>query len=170
VSNLGGIRITCRVPARPFPTTPGGEGRYGLKVATSAYEISADGRKKLVPSKVHIVGGGGDGFEADPAPEWVEFDVLIPLDSKELDAEARRYIAKMMESMTPEQKAQVGQIPQDKGLKNIRELVYQSRVGHFQLECHVLDGSRVMGTDSVEFEVLFKGRFSDIGLFGSAPV
>jgi hypothetical protein len=54
VSNLGGIRITCRVPARPFPTTPG-EHRYGLKIATTAYEISADGRKKLVPSKVQIV-------------------------------------------------------------------------------------------------------------------
>ena len=169
VSNLGGIRITCRVPARPFPTTPGGERRYSLKAATTAYEILRDGSKKLVPSEVHIVGGGGDGFGADPAPEWVEFDVLIPLDSKELDAEVRRYLAKMMGSMTPEQKAQVGQFPQEKVLKNIRELVYQSRVGHFQLECHVPDGSRVLGTASVELEVLFKGRFSDIGLPGWSP-
>jgi len=170
VSNLGGIRITCRVPARPFPTTPGGEPRYGLKAATTAYEISTDGSKKLVPSEVHIVGGGGDGFGADPAPEWVEFDVLIPLDSKELDAEARRYLAKMMESMTPEQKVQVGQFPQEKALKNIKELVYQSRVGHFQLDCRVLDGPRILGTASVELEVLFKGRFSDVGLPGSPPV
>jgi hypothetical protein len=170
VSNLGGIHITCRVPARPFPTTPGGEPRYGLKAATTAYEISTDGSKKPVPSEVHIVGGGGDGFEADPAPEWVEFDVLIPLDSKELDAEARRYLAKMMESMTPEQKAQVGQLPQNKAVENIRQFVVQNRVGHFQLDCRVLDGSRVLGTASVELEVLFKGRFSDAGLPGSPPV
>lgn len=169
VSNLGGIRITCRVPARPFPTTPGGEPRDGLKVATTAYEISADRRKKLVPSKVQIVGGGGDGFGPDPEPEWVEFDVLIPLDSKELDAEARRYLAKVEDSMTPEQKAKLTQFPQNKALENIRQLVYQNRVGHFQLECRVLDGSRAIVTNIVEFEVLFKGRFSDIGLPGFAP-
>jgi hypothetical protein len=170
VSNLGGIRITCRVPARPFPTTPGGEPRYLLKVATTAYEISADGTKKLVPSEVHVGGGGGGGFGPDPGPEWIEFDVLIPLDSKELDAEVHRYLAKLVESMDPEQKAQVTQFSQNKALENIRQLVYQNRVGHFQLECRVLDGSRVMGTNSVEFEVLFKGRFSDIGLHGTAPV
>ncbi len=170
VSNLGGIRITCRVPARPFPTTPGGEPRYGLKVATTTYEISADGTKKLVPSEVHVVGGGGGGFGPDPEPEWVEFDVLIPLDSKELDEEVHRFLAKLVESMTPEQKAQVTQLSQNKAVENIRQLVYQNRVGHFQLECRVLDGSRVMGTNSVEFEVLFKGRFSDVGLHGSAPV
>src|SRR6266478_9405978 len=72
VSNLGGIRITCRVPARPFPTTPRGEPRYDVKVATTAYEISADGGKKLVPSKVQIVALGGDGFGPEPAAGWVE--------------------------------------------------------------------------------------------------
>jgi hypothetical protein len=168
VSNLGGVRITCYVPARPFPTKPN-ETRYGLKAATTAYEISADGAKKLVPSEVHIVGGGGDGFGPDPEPEWVEFDVLIPLDSKELDAEARRYLAKMEESMTAEQKAQFTAHPQEKALENLRRLVYQNRVGHFQVDCRVLDGSRVMGADVVEFEVLFKGRFSDVGLPASPP-
>ena len=169
VSNLGGIRITCHVPARPFPTTPGGEPRYLLKVATTAYEISADGTKKLVPSEVHVVGGGGDGFGPDPGPEWVKFDVLIPLDSKELDAEARRYLAKVEESMNPEQKNQIPKDAWERGLERLRQWVHQNRVGHFQLECRVLDGSRVMGTNSVEFEVLFKGRFSDIGLPGWSP-
>lgn len=168
VSNLGGIHITCHVPARPFPTKPG-ETRYGLQAATTAYEISADGSKKLVPSEVHIVGGGGGGFGPKPEPEWVDFDVLIPLDSKELDAEARRYLAKLEESMTPEQKAQFTAYPQEKALENLRQLVYQNRLGHFQLDCRVLDGSRVMGTDSVELEVLFKGSFSDVGLPGSPP-
>ena len=168
VSNLGGIHITCHVPARPFPTKPG-ETRYGLQAATTAYEMSADGSKKLVPSEVHIVGGGGGGFGPKMEPEWVDFDVLIPLDSKELDAEARRYLAKLEESMTPEQKAQFTAYPQEKALENLRQLVYQNRLGHFQLDCRVLDGSRVMVTDSVELEVLFKGRFSDVGLPGSPP-
>ena len=169
VSNLGGIRITCHVPARPFPTKPG-EGRDGLKASTTAYEISADGSKKLVPSEIHIVAGGGDGFGPNSEPEWVEFNVLIPLDAKELDAEARRYLAKLQESMTPEQRAQFKANPQEKALGNVRQLVYQNRVGHFELDCHVLDGSRVIGTDSVELEVLFKGRFSEVGLPGSPPV
>ena len=166
---MGFIRITCRVPGRPFPTTPGREARYGLKVATAAYEISADGSKKLVPSEVHIVGGGGGGFGPKPEPEWVDFDVLIPLDSNELDAEARRYLAKLEQSMTPDQKAQFTAHPQEKVLENLRQLVYQNRLGHFQLACRVVDGSRVMGTDSVELEVLFKGRFSDVGLLASPP-
>jgi len=162
VSNLGGTRITCRVSARPWP-------RDGLKAATAAYEISADGSKKLVPSEVHVVGGGGDGFGPNPELEWVEFDVLILLDSKQIDAEARRYLAKLEESMTPEQKTQFRQLPHDKALENIRQLVYQNRVGHFQLDCRVLDGSRVIGTNSVKLEVLFKGRFSDVGLPASSP-
>lgn len=168
VSNLGGVHITCHVPARPFPTKRG-ETRYGLRVATNAYEISADGSKKLVPSEVHIVGGGGGGFGPKPEPEWVDFDVLIPLDFKELDAEVRRYLAKLEESMTSEQKAQFAAYPQEKAVENLRQLVYQSRLGHFQLDCRVLDGSRVMGTDSVELEVLFKGRFSDVGLPAAPP-
>jgi hypothetical protein len=167
---MGGIRITCHVPPRPFPTTPGGEPRYGLQAATTAYEISADGSKKLVPSEVQIVGGGGGGFGPTPEPEWVDFDVLIPLDSKELDAEARRFLAKLEESMTPEQKGQLTEVAQKKALENLQQLVAQNRLGHLQLDCRVLDGSRVMGTDSVELEVLFKGRFSDVGLLGSPPV
>jgi len=168
VSNLGDIHVTCRVPARPFPTKPG-ESRNGLTAATTAYEISADGSKKLVPSEVHVFGGGGDGFGPDPGPEYVDFYVHIPLKSEELEAEARRYLAKMEESMTPEQKVQLTADVQKKGLENLRQFVYQHRVGHFQVNCRVLDGSRVLGADVVELEVLFKGRFSDVGLPGWSP-
>jgi len=122
-----------------------------------------------VPSEVHVFGGGGDGFGADPEPEYVDFYVHIPLDSEELDAEARRYLAKVEQSMTPEQKSQIKKDDWERGLERLREFVYQHRVGHFQLDCRVLDGSRVMGSDVVELEVLFKGRFSDIGLPGSPP-
>ena len=79
VSNVGNIQITCHIPARPFPTKPG-ESRNGLRAATTAYEITANGSKKLVPSEVHVVGGGGGGFGPNLEPEWVEFDMLIPQD------------------------------------------------------------------------------------------
>jgi hypothetical protein len=169
VSNVGDIHITCRIPARSFPAKPG-EHRNGLTVTTTTYEISPNGSKKLVPSEVHVFGGGGGGFGPNPEPEWVEFYVHIPLDSKELDREVSRYVAKLVASMTPEQKAQFTEDGQKKALANLRELVYQHRVGHFRVDCQVLDGSRVMGSDGLEIEVLFKGRFSDIGLPGSPPV
>ena len=167
-SNVGDIRIRCRVPARPFPTKPG-ESLNGLTAATTAYEVSADGSKKQVPSEVHVFGGGGDGFGADPKPEYVDFYVHIPLDSEELDAEVHRYLAKLEASMTPDQKAQFGENAQKKALEKLRPLVYQHRVGHFQVDCKVLDGSRVIGSDVVEIEVVFKGRFSDMGWPAQPP-
>jgi hypothetical protein len=65
------------------------------------------------------------------------------------------------------------QIPEEarqRALERAREFVYQHRLGHFQVECRILDGDRVIGVGVVELEVLFKGRFSDIGLPGSPPV
>jgi hypothetical protein len=157
VSNLGSIRITCRVSPRPFPAKPG-ETQNGLRAATTAYKISPDGSKKLVPSEVRQFGGG---FGPDPEPEWVDFYVHIPLELAERDAEARRYLAKIEKSIAPER---ITEEAQKRALKGLRELVYQHRVGQFQVECRILDGDRVMGVGVVEFEVLFKGRFSDVGL------
>ena len=165
VSNLGDIKITCRVPARPFPTKPG-ESRNGLRAATTAYEIAPDGSKKLVSSEVHQSGGGGGGFGPDPEPEWTNFYVHIPLESAERDAEAQRYLAKLEESWAPERMPEEAR---QRALERMREFVYQHRVGHFQVECRILDGDRVMGVGVVEFEVLFKGRFSDAGLPASPP-
>ncbi len=124
---------------------------------------------KLLSSVVQIVASGEGGTGHNPEPEWVEFDVLIPLDPKELDAEARRYLARFEAEMTPGQKAEFRKSPENKALENIRQFVYQNRVGHFQLDCRILDGSRVLGAASVELEVLFKGRFSDVGLPASPP-
>ena len=162
VSNLGDIQITCRVPSRPFPTKPG-EIRYMLKVATVALQISADGSTKPVPSEVHPTGGR---FGGDPEKEWVIFYVHIPLDRAERDAEARRYLPKVEKSTAPEQ---ITEEAHQRRLERVRELVYQHRVGHFQVECRISDGDRVMGVGVVEFEVLFKGRFSEIGLPGAPP-
>ena len=165
VSNLGDIQITCRVRARQFPTKPG-ESRNSLRAATTAYEISPDGSKKLVPSEVHQFGGGGGGFGPDPEPEWVEFYVHIPLEPAERDAEARKYLAKVEKSITQEQ---ITEETQQRRLERVRKLVYQHRAGHFQVECRILGGDRVMGVGVVEFEVLSKGRFSDVGLPGAPP-
>jgi hypothetical protein len=166
VSNLGSIQIRCRVPQRPFPTKPG-EGRYGLRAETTAYEVLANRTKKLVPSGVDVVGGG---FGPEPEPEWVDFYVKIPLESRELDSEANRYLAKLEQSLTPEQKQQFAWVAhKDEAREKFRRLVNQHRVGHFQVECRVLDGARVIGIGAIEFEILFKGRFSDM-LPGSPPV
>ena len=120
------------------------------------------------PQKSTYVGGGGGGFGPDPEPEWVDFDVHIPLDSKELDAEARRYLAKLEASMTPEQKAQFRGSLRKRRSKTFDS--WSTKIGRsFPTECRVLDGSHVMGTNSVELEVLFKGRFSDVGLPGWSP-
>jgi hypothetical protein len=95
VSNLGTIEITCRVPGRRLPSKPG-EMPSGLGAATTAYKISPDGSKELVPSEVKEFGGG---FQADRELEWVSFYVHIQLK----DAEARRYLDKLFNSMTAEQ-------------------------------------------------------------------
>jgi len=57
-----------------------------------------------------------------------------------------------------------------RALDRTRDFVYQHRVGHFQVECHILDGDRVVGIGIVELDVLFKGRFSDVELSASPPV
>lgn len=163
VSNLGDIQIRCHVPARPLPTKPG-ESRNGLKASTSAYNFFPDGSKGLVPSEVHESGGG---FGSDPEPEWTDFFVHILLEPAERDAEGLRYLAKLEKSMRQEQ---ITEEVHQRGLERVRKFVYQHRVGHFQVECRILDGDRVMGVGVVELEVLFKGRFSDVGLPAAPPV
>jgi len=133
-----------------------------VKVVTAAYQMSADGRRKPVPSNVHPAGGG-----FDPEKEWVDFYVNIPLEPAERDAEAEKYLAKLEKSMRPQT---ITKDARQQVLDRIRELVSQHRVGHFQVECRILDGDRVIGIGVVEVEVLFKGRFSDAGPPASPPV
>jgi len=163
VSNLGDIEITCRVQARPFPTKSG-KSRNGLRAATTAYKISPEGSWKTVPSEVHESGGG---IVPSPEREWVGFYVHIPLGSAERDAEVRRYVAKLEHAMAPEQ---ITEEAHHRAMERTRDFIYQHRVGHFRVECRILDGDRVMGVGIVELEVLFKGRFSDVGLPASPPV
>ena len=55
-------------------------------------------------------------------------------------------------------------------MEQTRKFVYQHRVGHFQVDCRISDGDRVIGVGVVDLEVLFKGRFSEVGLPASPPV
>jgi hypothetical protein len=165
VSNVGDIQITCRVPVRSFPTKRG-TGRNGLKAVTNAYKISSDGSKNLVLSEVHQYGGGGGAFGPNPEPEWVEFLVHIPLKPAERDAEFRRYLTKLEKAMVPKKFTEQ---ERQRAMDRAGELVYQHRIGHFQVECHILDGDLLMGVGVVELEVLFKGRFPDIGVPASPP-
>jgi hypothetical protein len=151
VSNLGLIDIICRVPARPFPDKPG-EARYGLRAATTAYQISADGIRNEVPSKVNASGGGEERER-----EFVNFYLDLPLERAERDLEARRYLDRL-------QKKAPGAISDSESkqmLEGISRFVSQHRAGHFRVECRILDGTRIVGVAVVELEVLFKGRFSD---------
>ena len=120
-----------------------------------------------MPSEVKQSGGGS---QPDSELEWVDFYVHIQLKDAERDAEVRRYVDKLFKSMVPDQINQVPEGGHQRALERVRELVYQNRIGHFQVECRILDGDRVMGVGVVELEVLFKGRFSDVGLGGSPPV
>lgn len=156
VSNLQLIEVVCSVPGRPFPSKPG-EFRNGLRVVTTAYEIAQSGDRKEVPSKADASGGG-----EDLKREWVNFFVSLPLDTAEREIEARRYLAnlkKLAEPVRPDLPWQRLESPE--ALGSLSDIVSQHRAGHFQIECRVLDGARVIGFSVIEFQVLFKGRFSD---------
>ena len=166
VSNLGNIQIRCSVPARPFPSKPG-ESRNGLGANAIAYDVTKDSGQQAFAAKVNPTGGGsGDGRD------WVLFDILIPLRPADLDAEAHRYLTKLMEkfkTLPPSPELATAEA-QQRMLGVLRETIYQSRTGHFLVECRVMDGNDAIGTAKVELEVLFKGRFSDYGLPGAPPI
>jgi hypothetical protein len=133
----------------------------GLTAAAMAYEVLPNGKKDLVPSEVHLRGGGRAADQ-----EFVEFYLHIPLDPAAREAEARRYLARIQTSM-PDQK--LSDEARQHTMERLQLLVYQHRVGRFHVNCRVLDGKRVLGIGSVQLEVLFKGRFSDAGLPAAPP-
>jgi len=157
VSNLGDIDIKCGVASRGS-FKAGDPPRQGLRASTTAYLVLPDGNKKLVASEVNVSGGG-----ADLEREWTDFYVHIPLEEAERDAEARRCQCKLEKSLI--EKSMIGEPftsdAREQQVAKLRELISQHRTGHFQFQCRVLDGNRVLGIGSVELEVLYKGRFCD---------
>ena len=160
ISNVGDIELTCSVPARAFPTTLG-QSQSGLQVVTKAYQISPDGSEELVPSEVHLIGGFRRGFDRTPPnQEGVYFLMHVPLDPVEREAEAERYWAKIADKMPQERRSEEAR---RQSLERLQKVVYQHRLGRFRVECRVMDGKHVLGIGTVQFQVLFKGRFSDLG-------
>jgi hypothetical protein len=154
VSNLELIQIRCNVAARPWPLKPG-IARNGLKAEATAYKISADGTRNLVPSEVNVSGGGSSG-----TTEWVDFYINIPLDPAERNAEIRRYLANLQRSVADEQlQERIRHLQWNP--QALAAIISQNRAGRFQVDCRVLDGDIVIGVGDVGLEVLFKGRFSD---------
>jgi hypothetical protein len=118
-----------------------------------------------VPSKANPSGGGED---LKQQREWVNFFVYLPLDPSEREIEARRSVANLKKLAEPSHSDfPWQQLESPQALVSLSDMVSQHRVGHFQIECRVLDGARVIGVNVIEFEVLFEGRFSDsVGPFG----
>ena len=110
-----------------------------------AYQVLPDGNKKLVPSETNQTGGSYDS-EA----ESVYFQVHIPLEPAERDVEANRIVAWLEKSIPPEQ---ITEEAHQRALERAREFVDQHSAGHFQVECRILNGDRVMGVGVVELEV-----------------
>jgi len=165
VSNVGDIQITCSVPARPYPTKPG-EFLNGLTVATKAYQVLRDGSEKLVPSEVNVTGGMRGMGLVPPGQEGVQFHLHVPLARPEQKAEAERYWAKIQDKMPQEAFSEEAR---RQALERLQQFVYQQRVGRFRVECRVMDGTQALGIGTVQLEVVFKGRFSDLGLPGAPP-
>jgi hypothetical protein len=111
----------------------------------------------LVPSEVKVFGGGRNGMSGNL--EWVGFYINIPLDPVEQDAENRRFLAKLDASETDQVKQEHVRLMQMNS-QTMAQMVAQYRVGHFQVDCRVLDGEHVIGVGRVDLEILFKGHFA----------
>jgi hypothetical protein len=103
---------------------------------------------------------------ARPDQEGVLFYLHVPLDPAERETEAERYWAKIQDKMPQEARAEDARRG---ALERLQHFVYQHRVGRFRVECRVMDGKRVLGVGTVQFQVVFKGRFSDLGLPAAPP-
>jgi len=165
-SNVGQIQIVCSVPERPFPTKPG-TSLSGLKIATKAYQILADGSEKLVSSETNVTGGGRGYAPVPPGWEGADFYLHIPLEPSEQEAEIERFWKKTKDKLPPKFQTEEAR---RKAFERLQQFVYQHRAGRFRLECRVMDGDQVLGIGTVQFEIVFKGRFSDLGLPGFSTV
>ena len=163
VSNLGDIQIHCSVPAQPVSLKPG-ESLFDIGAKTAkAFLLLPGGDKKEVP--VEVIGrGGGNNREG----AYVDFYLHPPLDSPEREAEARRAVARLdreiaKDSSRPPEKTTEEQ--QRLKVATISTMVFQHRAGRFHVECYLTQGERSVGTGEIDFEVLYKGQFSDVWPF-----
>ena len=167
VSNLGDIQVRCSVPAQPVSPKPG-EVVMALRVKSAgARLLLPNGKTVEVSAEVIGIGGGGDQTH-----EWVEFYLHLPLDPAEREAEARRALARLDGEIAKDKShppEKVADEEMQRRESSMAELVFQHRAGHFRVTCYLAQGDRSVGTGEVEFEVLYKGRFSDVWPFPATP-
>lgn len=166
IGNLGQIDIECTVPARPFPTKPG-EMQLAVQVRTTVYQLLGAGDRRAVASDV-ILHGGGRHYLRTPPTESVDFYAYIPPDPSERDEEALKILKWGEAGVAPEQLTD--QQRRD-AIETARYMVdhTQYRLGHFQIECSVVDGTDVLGVGMVELIIVYEGRLSETFPFNTPP-
>ena len=167
VSNVGDIRVRCSVPSRPVTLKPGeGLMAFGAKTA-EAFLLLPNGRTHEVAAEIKGSGGGNDQTRA-----WADFYLHLPLEPAQRDAEARRALARLESEIAKDKSHSQKKLTDEemqRGVTGMAELVFQHRVGHFRVVCNLAQGDRSLGTGELEFEVLDKGRFSDMWPFPATP-
>ena len=101
-----------------------------------------------------------------PGQEGADFDLHILLEPAEQEAEAERFVERIWTHLPEESRTEE---KRQQALQRLREDIYQHRIGRFRVECSVMDGNKVLGIGAVQIEIVFKGRFSDLGFFGAPP-
>ena len=134
--------------------------RHGLSAEVTVETLSGGAVPAEVPSSIVESGGG-----ADTRSEWVSFTLEIPIDPAERDAAIRDYmdevIAEAAASADPDAQA-LSSALQDGRTNASRALAQgflQHRVGSFRVQCRVLDEGEVIGTSSIDLDVVFRGGF-----------
>ena len=157
VSNLALIDMRASVSRRPNPDSGV---RHGLSAEVTVETLSGGAVPAEVPSSIVESGGG-----ADTRSEWVSFTLEIPIDPAERDAAIRDYmdevIAEAAASADPDAQA-LSSALQDGRTNASRALAQgflQHRVGSFRVQCRVLDEGEVIGTSSIDLDVVFRGGF-----------
>lgn len=161
MSNLGLIELQARVPRRSMPNSGI---QQGLRASVTVQFVAPGGMRRIVPSIAKSFGGGGRLDQ-----EWVSFVLEIPIDTPARDAAIRQYYTEMAAAAaaSADEKdralaAALQALAKSRGSMEALSWVFrQHRVGHFHVQCRVLDGDRVVGVGAVELEILNKGRFFD---------
>ena len=164
VSNVGDIRVHCSVPAKPVTLKPG-ESLWAVTTkAARAFLLLPTGAVQEVPVEVIGVGSGNN----NQTQAWTNFYLHLPLDPLQRDAEARRGLARLEAEIAKDKsnphESETEEQAQRKGAA-VAELVFQHRAGRFRVECQMTQGDQGLGTGQLAFEVLDKGRFSDLWPF-----
>ena len=175
LSNIALIEITCSAPGRPWPSdhpwpsdTKTEFQRSMLRLKTVAYQIGEGNTRTLVHSIATVTGGkpcGPPAISGECSEESLLWFLNIPLEPAEAIGQLRALAKKLASelSSSPEQRHQMEESIQklERNPDELAEVVRQYRIGHFVVECRIMDGDQLWSVGHVEFETLFKGNVFD---------